>query len=72
MGPARGHRVRRWREAELRQHLEAARFPLAELVIRGQGFKDGGPDMRAFRAAVLGDHVRPATTPQPLRTTLVG
>ena len=49
----------RWREAELRQHLEAVRFPLAELVIRGQGFKDGGSDVRDFRKAMLGDHVRP-------------
>ena len=50
----------RWRLAELKQHLEAIRFPLAELVERGQGFKDGGQDVRDFRAAVLGDHVRPS------------
>ena len=50
----------RWRLAELKQHLEAVRFPLADLVERGQGFKDGGQDVRDFRAAVLGDHVRPA------------
>ena len=50
----------RWRLAELKQHLEAVRFPLAELVERGQGFKDGGQDVRDFRAAVLGDHVRPS------------
>ena len=49
----------RWREAELRQHLEAVRFPLAELAVRGQGFKDGGSDVRDFRKAMLGDHVRP-------------
>ena len=52
----------RWREAELRQHLEAIRFPLAELVVRGQGFRDGGEDVRCFRRAVLGDHVRPAAS----------
>ena len=52
----------RWREAELRQNLEAIRFPLAELVVRGQGFKDGGEDVRCFRRAVLGDHVRPAAS----------
>ena len=28
----------RWRLAELKQHLEAVSFPLAELVERGQGF----------------------------------
>ena len=50
----------RWREAELRQHLEALRFPMAGLVVRGQGYRDGGADVRDFRAAVLGGHVRPA------------
>ncbi len=50
----------RWRLAELKQHLEAVSFPLAELVERGQGFRDGGQDVRDFRAAVLGDHVRPS------------
>ena len=50
----------RWRLAELKEHLEAVRFPLADLVERGQGFKDGGQDVRDFRASVLGDHVRPS------------
>ena len=50
----------RWRLAELKQHLEAVEFPLTDLVERGQGFKDGGQDVRDFRAAVLGDHVRPS------------
>ena len=49
----------RWREAELKQNLEAVEFPLVDLVVRGQGFKDGGQDVRDFRAAVLGAHVRP-------------
>lgn len=49
----------RWRLAELKQHLEAVQFPLTDLVERGQGFKDGGQDVRDFRAAVLGDLVRP-------------
>ena len=35
-------------------------FPLTDLVERGQGFKDGGQDVRDFRAAMLGDHVRPS------------
>ena len=52
----------RWRLAELRQSLEAVRFPLADLVERGQGFKDGGQDVREFRAAVLADTVRPASS----------
>ena len=50
----------RWREAELRQSLDAIRFPPASIVVRGQGYKDGGEDVRAFRRAVLGGHVRPA------------
>ena len=49
----------RWRLAELKQHLEAASFPLAEVIERGQGFKDGGADVRDFRKAVLGNQVRP-------------
>ena len=52
----------RWREAELRQHLEAVGFPSAALVVRGMGFRDGAEDVRAFRAAVLGSHVRPANS----------
>ena len=48
----------RWREAELRQELTRARFPTGAAVItRGQGFKDGGEDMRDFRKAVLDGHV---------------
>ena len=34
-------------------------FPLTELVVRGQGFKDVGADVRDFRRAILGDHVGP-------------
>ena len=49
----------RWRGAELRQALEAVAFPLADLQERGMGFRDGGQDCRLFRAAVLGDQVRP-------------
>ena len=50
----------RWRTAELKQTLESIRFPLTELVERGQGFKDGGRDTFDFRAAVLGNCVRPS------------
>ena len=49
----------RWRAAELRQALDSVRFPKAPLVVRGQGYKDGGEDVRGFRRAVLGGHVRP-------------
>ena len=50
----------RWRVAELKQHLEAVNFPLAHLVERGQGYKDGGQDVRHFRAAVLAGKVLPS------------
>ena len=49
----------RWREPELRQILEAVRFPTAHMIVRGQGYKDGGEDVRGFRAAVLGGLVSP-------------
>ena len=49
----------RWREAELRQALSRARFPSGSMIIiRGQGFKDGGEDVRDFRKAILDGHVR--------------
>ena len=50
----------RWREAELRDALEAIRFPQAVLVTRGQGYRDGGEDVRAFRRAFLEGRVAPA------------
>ena len=50
----------RWRAAELQEHLEGLRFPTAALIVRGQGYMDGGADVRDFRRAVLGDLVRPA------------
>ena len=49
----------RWREAELRDHLEDEGYPLARLEIRGQGYRDGGEDCRDFRAACLGGRVTP-------------
>ena len=42
----------RWREAELRDALIAAGVPVAALELRGQGFKDGGENVRAFQRAV--------------------
>ena len=39
----------RWREAELREALQAARFPRCRLALRGGGFKDGAEDVRRFR-----------------------
>ena len=49
----------RWREAELRDALKKARVPMAALDLRGQGFKDGGEDVRAFRRAVAEGRVTP-------------
>lgn len=50
----------RWREAELRDCLEAVRFPRCAISVRGQGFKDGGEDVRLFRRALLDGKVRPS------------
>ena len=47
----------RWREADLLQVVEALRYPRTALSLRGQGFKDGGEDVRRFREGVLGDRV---------------
>ena len=41
----------RWREAELRDALEASGIPACGLEVRGMGFKDGAEDLRAFRRA---------------------
>ena len=49
----------RWREAELREHLLRVNFPMTGLVVRGQGFRDGGEDTRVFRKAVLAGKVAP-------------
>ena len=51
----------RWREGELRDALADADVPMARLVLRGMGFKDGGEDVRLFRKAVLDG----AVTPEP-------
>ena len=44
----------RWREHELRQALDAIRFPPAALIFRGQGYRDGGEDVRLWRRACVG------------------
>ena len=50
----------RWREAELRDALEAAGVPLASIEFRGMGFKDGAEDVRGFRKACADRRVVPA------------
>ena len=55
----------RWREAELRDALDAAGVPPAVVEVRGMGYQDGGADVRAFRRACTdgkGDSSTPATT----------
>ena len=49
----------RWRVGELRESLQAAGFPFTALVQRGQGFRDGAEDVRAFQWAALDGHLRP-------------
>ena len=49
----------RWREAELRQSLEAVDFPACQLIVRGQGFLQGGQDVREFQRACIDDKVAP-------------
>ena len=49
----------RWREAELRDALDKADVPAATFEARGQGFQDGGEDVRAFRRACVDGRVSP-------------
>ena len=49
----------RWRVNELRDALDAARFPRCALIERGMGFKDGGEDVTDFRTATLRGRVVP-------------
>ena len=49
----------RWREAELRDALEAAGVPPAAFAARGMGYQDGAADVRAFRRACANGNVTP-------------
>ena len=49
----------RWREGDLREALKTVNFPVCPLILRGMGYRDGGEDVRSFRAAVLDGHVTP-------------
>ena len=48
----------RWREGELRQALDSAQVPPTMLIMRGQGFKDGGADTRDYRKACTDGKVK--------------
>ena len=52
----------RWREAELRDALEASDIVsgYTRIETRGQGFMDGGEDVREFRRAALAGEIRAA------------
>lgn len=58
-GPPAAIAADRWRDEEAFDALEAAGVPLVPFEARGQGFKDGGEDTRAFRRACLEGKVRP-------------
>ena len=53
----------RWREGELRDSVDVAGVPVVPIVTRGMGFRDGAEDVRAFRRAILDQHVK---TPESL------
>ena len=61
-GPPDAVAADRWREGELRDGLDLAGIPSASFVSRGQGFKDGGEDVRAFRRACLTGKVVPVVS----------
>ena len=49
----------RWKERDLKEGLHRAKFPRCPLIVRGQGFRDGGEDVGSFRRAVLEGYVAP-------------
>ena len=49
----------RWREAELLDALLSIGASTVPVITRGQGFKDGGEDVRCFQRGILGGHLRP-------------
>ena len=61
-GPPAAVAADRWRAAELRDTFDKVGVPLAPLSLRGQGFKDGGEDVRDFRRACLEGRVVPAVS----------
>ena len=61
-GPPSAVAADRWRAAELRDTFEKVGVPPVPLSLRGQGFKDGGEDVRDFRRACLEGRVVPAVS----------
>ena len=56
--------VDRWRLAELRDALDDTSSQAVRLIVRGQGFRDGAEDVRAWSKAVVEGRVNPV---QPAR-----
>lgn len=52
----------RWRVAEAHDALKAARVPVCPFLERGQGFRDGAEDVRAFRRACMEGRVVPVVS----------
>lgn len=59
-GPPAAIAADRWRADEMRDILKRVGLPVCPFEERGQGFKDGGEDVRAFRRAVAEGRVIPA------------
>ena len=49
----------RFKKTELIQDLNALDFPVADLVLRGMGWRDGAEDVRSFQLAALDGHLTP-------------
>ena len=58
-GPPSAIAADRWRAAELRDILDSVRVPRCPFHERGQGYQDGGQDVRQFRRAMAEGRVRP-------------
>ena len=59
-GPPAAIAADRWKRGELRDILKRVRLPVCSFETRGQGFRDGAADVRAFRRACLEGKVTPA------------
>ena len=60
----------RWREAELLDALLSIGAGSVPVITRGQGFRDGGEDVRHFQRAILSQQIRP--TPALLLRSAMG
>ena len=59
-GPPSAIACDRWRGDELFDALDKSGIPRAAVEFRGQGYKDGGEDVRLFRRAVMEGKVTPS------------